>query len=398
MRLLLVSVLCLLFTVSLTADLSDSLKYAGDGGIAAAWLHLPVGAKAIGAGGAYTVLGEDPTAAFYNPATLVRIPHGGVSLSGTSMSLGRKRADFALAFKGTTAAAHTSVWAISGSYLSVEGLESYSDNSGTPGGSLSAYSFFGQVSFALSLDPIARKGGWGVGLKVLSESLDDLSGFGAALSLGFDYPVLGNFLRFAASLNHLGAMQYGSETIWLNPLLSTAFHLQVLNFPAPLVIQVDKQLGTDNPAGIKLATQFTLFEVKPELKLDPADPQYRKAYGDFLKQAKDKKKQDKKQDGDKQQDTKQPQDTNRDNPDDKPKQPDAPAPKDDKDAIDKMLPRANNGADSRGLSLVMRLALADSRVAGGFTFQWERIELSYALAFDLLEEGPAHHLTLNFNF
>ncbi len=75
----------LILTLAATA-----LGGAGDGGYAAPWLQVPVGARPTAMGGAYLAISDDGAAPLFNPAGLARLKRPMLSSSYRAMKLGRK--------------------------------------------------------------------------------------------------------------------------------------------------------------------------------------------------------------------------------------------------------------------------------------------------------------------
>ena len=79
-------------TISLLIILCFSLTYAatGDGGYAAAFSRMGLGARALGMGGAFVAVADDGFASSFNPAGLVQLKRPIFSASYRFMSLDRK--------------------------------------------------------------------------------------------------------------------------------------------------------------------------------------------------------------------------------------------------------------------------------------------------------------------
>jgi long-subunit fatty acid transport protein len=79
-------------TISLMVILCASLTYAatGDGGYAAAFSRMGLGARALGMGGAFVAVADDGFASSFNPAGLVQLKRPTFSASYRFMSLDRK--------------------------------------------------------------------------------------------------------------------------------------------------------------------------------------------------------------------------------------------------------------------------------------------------------------------
>lgn len=269
---LLVGALVAALSFPLSADIAGDLETVGDAGYPGAFLYNLTSAKALSVGNAWTVLGKDPAAVFFNPSTLI-----GMKGSAAMLALDvapQKRiqglAVFALYQDGDSdqltaepSSGSSSVWALSGAWSSMRDINRYTDNSGTAGAALDNASILGQLTFASAFTRNSGEGGWGVSLRGISENADGTKGMGLAVSAGADFNVVLGILRCGFSFNNLGFVHYeGRETSWIKPLFSAAFLLRLPGLPTPLVLQADKVLGTDQKVILRLATEFRLFSLQ----------------------------------------------------------------------------------------------------------------------------------------
>jgi len=259
-------------SLPLSADIAGDLETVGDAGYPGAFLFNLTGAKALSAGNAWTVLGKDPLSVFFNPSTLIGMKGSAAMLSMDLASQNRVQgvAVVALHQSGETgplsaeaSSGRSSVWALSGAWSSMKDINAYSDNTGTAGADLENASILGQLTFASAFSRNAGEGGWGVSLRGISESADGTKGQGLALSAGADFNVILGILRCGFSVNNIGFISHdGRETTWINPLFSAAFLLRLPGLPTPLVLQLDKVLGTDQDVVLRIATEFRLFSLQ----------------------------------------------------------------------------------------------------------------------------------------
>ncbi len=329
----------------LYGDLSSDLDDIADAGYPAAFLFLPVGAKAIGMAEAYVAGGYDVTAAFYNPATMVNIEHSSLSVTGMVLSLDRYAGTIATGFKRQTKSGRQEVFGFSASYLTVSDIMGY-DGSGNATSEINVFSGFGQFSYASSFNANHKGGSWGVSVKGIYDSLDGSTGVGTAISLGADVMIAPSMLRCGISLRNFGLMSY-DETYWLKPLFSTAFRVRVPTVPAIFIFQFDKHIGIEKSTVFRVAAEYTVFSKKP----DKAEAQYR----DALNAIKN-------------------------------------------DNVDQQLKSSPKVQEDRGSSLVLRTGYSDGKINGGFTLQWGKFEISYAIGFDSFEEGANNIVTVGYSF
>jgi hypothetical protein len=73
----------------------DNNTAAGAG--AAAWMKLPVGARAVGLSGAYTAIANEATALYWNPAGLALVDKSEIVVNHANLNYDRKHNFFAIA-------------------------------------------------------------------------------------------------------------------------------------------------------------------------------------------------------------------------------------------------------------------------------------------------------------
>lgn len=332
----------LVMAAPLAADLSSDLDTVGDGGYPAAFMYGLGGAKAMGAGYAWNVLGVDPTAVFFNPSALVRMESSGVALSANVLAQDRVQGSGVFALRNQQKDGSIGVWAFSAAWSTINDVNRYTDNTGTAAGTLDNSAFFGQVTYASSFSPTAQAGGWGVTLRGIGENYDGSKGTGFAIAAGADFSVF-NILRFGFALDNLGLMNYTDDgTIWQKPFFSAALAFRLPSVPASFVLQADKVLGTEQNVTVRIATEFTVFSIRP----NPDDLQMRRAY-EAMKNG---------QAGD----------------------------------------LGDPAGDAYGLELVLRIGLVEGDLFGGLSLRWNWAELSYAAGMDPLDGEARHSVSVNF--
>lgn len=271
---LLAGLLVLAAGLPLSADISSDLETTGDAGYSGAFLYNLTGAKALSAGNAWTVLGKDPSSVFFNPSTLIGLKTSAALVSVDLSSQNRLQGTAVVALHqdgdsgqltAEPSSGRSTVWALSGAWSTMRDINSYTDNSGTPGADLDNASILGQLTFASAFSRNPGEGGWGVSLRGITESFDGSSGKGLAISTGADFNVILGILRCGFSVNNLGFIKHdGQETTWFNPLFSAGFLLRIPGLPTPFVLQVDKVLGTDQDVVLRIATEFRLFSLQAD--------------------------------------------------------------------------------------------------------------------------------------
>ncbi|MDR2733308.1 MAG: hypothetical protein LBC99_01540 [Spirochaetota bacterium] len=255
-------ILCflLLGVFPLAADLSGDLAIVGDAGYPASFQYTLGGAKALSAGYAWTVLGNDANSVFFNPATLLKIPATALSLSFNALPQDRIQGAAVFAFsdkaEGSYSTKKPRVFALSGAYQTVRNVDGYND-SGAGTDTLGNSSMLGQFSFASAFSPSGLLGGWGAGLRVVHENFDGQTVFGAAVNVGGDINIA-NLLRFGLSVNNLGLVTGDAGTLYMAPWFSAAAMLNLPMLPVSFVLQGDKVIGTDQGFVMRFAAEYRL--------------------------------------------------------------------------------------------------------------------------------------------
>lgn len=153
---------------------------ATEGGQTAAdFLHIGLGARAAGMGGAFTAVSEGAQSAYWNPASLA-------SGSSTEIALGHfawfqditvEQGAFAHNF-GERSSLAGSIGFLN--YGTIDGR----DGSGVATGDISVYDWYGAVSYAFAVTPQLSLGATG---KYINQKLDDLSASTFAADIGVRY-------------------------------------------------------------------------------------------------------------------------------------------------------------------------------------------------------------------
>jgi len=250
----------LMGALPLAADLSGDLGIVGDAGYPASFQYTLGGAKALSAGYAWTVLGNDANSVFFNPATLLKLPSTTVSLNFNLLPQDRIQGAAVIALndkaEGGYSAKKPRVFALSGAYQTVRDVAGY-DGSGNPAKAPGNSSILGQFSFASAFTPGGLLGGWGVGVRVVHENFDGQTVFGAAANGGIDLNIA-NIIRFGLSVNNLGLAAGDNGTLWMHPYFSAAVMLNLPMLPVSLVLQGDKVIDTDQGFTMRAAVEYRI--------------------------------------------------------------------------------------------------------------------------------------------
>jgi len=184
--------------VSLLSLSQLSVWGSGPGTTAADILNMPLGARAIGMGEAYTAQADDVSSLYWNPAGLALMQERQASFMYDQgyQGMGLQNANVGIPLENG---------AIGGSlsYLSYGSIAGY-DQSGGAIGNQTAYSGVGTVGAAW----LGNQWSAGFNAKGIQEKLADATANGAAFDVGtnliYPRPVMGGTLRFGAVVQNLG--------------------------------------------------------------------------------------------------------------------------------------------------------------------------------------------------
>lgn len=163
------------------------------------FLQIPVGARGVGMGGAFSAVADDPTALYYNPAGITQIKGIGVNGSYSAMFAGINHNFAAVSFEvGGSNRLGIHANTLSSGDIPVTTLF---DQEGT-GGFYSATDLSMGVTFA---QQVTDQFSYGATAKLVSMSIADVSATGVAFDFGtmYDPDFLG--LRIAFAVNNLSA-------------------------------------------------------------------------------------------------------------------------------------------------------------------------------------------------
>jgi len=161
----------------LFGDISVSAEY---GATTAGFLKIGVGARAMGLGGAFTSVADDPSAVYWNPAGIARMDKSQLQFSHYSWYQDIKIENLFVTFPGKRLSFGTGI-----TYLDYGKFESY-DEAGNLEGELSMYDL--AASFSLSLN-ISDMFSAGATAKYIEQSFDIVK----ANTYAFDAGILCDF-------------------------------------------------------------------------------------------------------------------------------------------------------------------------------------------------------------
>ncbi|MBN2416784.1 PorV/PorQ family protein [bacterium] len=171
---------CLLAAVLFSAAVPLSAQ-SGDGGQPGAFLRNGVSSRALGMGGAFTALADDPSALYWNPAGLATLRFYELVGTYTALSLDRKYNFFALGIPIRNYGA-VGVGFINFGVGGIEGRDLAGDITGALSNSENAF----YISYAYEIQPGVCAG---LSLKYLSHGLADYQSTGYGFDLGVRYAV-----------------------------------------------------------------------------------------------------------------------------------------------------------------------------------------------------------------
>jgi long-subunit fatty acid transport protein len=181
---------------AIIAGLFGEVTIAGESGSTTAnFLNIGVGARAMGMGGAFTSIADDPSAVFWNPAGLRGIENGQAEFSHYSWYQDVKVENLQLALPGKKFSFGAGL-----TYLDFGEIQTY-DEAGTPGEALSMHSL--ALAFSISTDITENISG-GVTVKYIEQSFDLVKGTAIAGDIGM-------MARFGDIRTGLAITNFGSK-------------------------------------------------------------------------------------------------------------------------------------------------------------------------------------------
>lgn len=157
------------------------IAQSGDGGQPGAFLRNGVSSRALGLGGAFTALADDPSALYWNPAGLASLRFYELIGTYTALSLDRKYNFFSLGIPIRNYGA-VGIGFINFGVSGIEGRDLAGDITGALSNAENAF----YLSYAYEIQPGLCAG---LSLKYLSHSLADYQSSGYGFDLGVRYSV-----------------------------------------------------------------------------------------------------------------------------------------------------------------------------------------------------------------
>lgn len=175
---ILISWLIITALVALLGKVSIAQSNAGQ--TAAEFLHIGLGARAAGMGGAYTALADGTDAVYWNPGGMVANLHGGeVTFGHFSWFQGISVEHGAFAYQVDD----QSAIGVGLTYVNYGTINKY-DINGNVNGELSVYDMAASVSYSRELNDYTSVGITG---KYISQKLDEVTGSAFAIDFGVRY-------------------------------------------------------------------------------------------------------------------------------------------------------------------------------------------------------------------
>jgi len=161
---------------ALIAGVFGEVTVAGElGSTTAGFLNIGVGARALGMGGAFTSIADNPSAVYWNSAGLRRMDSPQVQFSHQSWYQDVNIENLQVVFPGSRVSFGAGI-----TFLNYGEIQSYDEN-GTPGEELSMYNLAATVSAATDItDNITV----GLSAKYIEQSFDIVKGYAFAGDIG----------------------------------------------------------------------------------------------------------------------------------------------------------------------------------------------------------------------
>ena len=221
--------------------------YAGAGESGAAFLKLPVDARAVAMGEAFTAQAQGATSLYWNPAGLAKVPRFELAAMHNVYLMST--------FQDYAAGAYTHPsWGSFGLSLNYWGSGSISgtDSVGNSTGSFSANDLAVAGGYARK---VGKNMSLGLGVKFISEKNENASGTAFALDLGGLYEVPAQGLVLGASVSNLGSQMKLVEKGYPLPLTFRAGGAYALP-KLPLRFAADLTAPNDGSVSAGLGTEY----------------------------------------------------------------------------------------------------------------------------------------------
>lgn len=231
------------------AGLFGDITVAGEtGSTTAGFLEIGVGARALGMGGAFTSIADNPSAVYWNPAGLRRMANSQVEFSHQSWYQDINIENLQIAFPGKRVSFGAGL-----TYLSFGQIQSY-DVNGDPGEELSMYNM--AVSLCGAVD-ITDDLSVGATAKYIEQSFDIVKGRAFAGDIGFMADYGGVSLGLAA-INIGTKVKYIAMKEDLPAALRVGFSFR--QFDQKALISLDGYAPFKGSLSLRQGFEFTLID------------------------------------------------------------------------------------------------------------------------------------------
>ncbi|MCP4633632.1 MAG: UPF0164 family protein [candidate division Zixibacteria bacterium] len=230
--------------------ISHSVSNAGGAGSSACeFLNIGVGSRAVGMGGAYSAITDDPSANYWNPAGLTNNESSALMLQHNEhfQDIQHEYIAYAAPFGSR------GVVGVSVSYLHMGTILGYDAND-VPTGEFKVYDIAYGLSYGHSITENLRIG---CGTKYIQQSLSDLKASGWAFDIGMLYSYR-NFNTSLVAANFGTAVKYESEKF----ALPTEYRLGLGYSPysSPLTLAAEYGYSKDGTERMAFGAEYNLIE------------------------------------------------------------------------------------------------------------------------------------------
>ena len=228
--------------------------FAGDPGDAGApFLRIGVGARASAMGEAYTAVGEDASAVYWNPAAMAGVLGTNVTLAHTEY--------FSTMRHEQAAVTHEAAWGTIGflfTGLFMDDMDRYEDTpSAVPLGTFGAYDVAFAVAYARYIVPNTSLG---ISLKPIYQKIDELSASGFAVDLGDYHTSRIRGVKLAAVAGNLGApMKFDAEEFALPRYvkIGASWEREVTALEGRLLVTFDAMFPNDDDPRQHIGAEYS---------------------------------------------------------------------------------------------------------------------------------------------